>query len=273
MAAEEDTPKKKSWFDNPARNEYDGPLVEKSNAFTVQGAALKSLFLLAILSVTFAYSWNLSTQGYSEAFSVVNAEGRPPDAIDISPASINLALIGCFGGFLVAMVVIFKQNTAPFLAPVYAGLEGLALGAISAAFEAKFPGIALEAVASTLGVTLGMLVLYGAGILRPSAKFAAGLLAAMVGILALYIVDLIAQGFGSYVSVVHSSGPWGVVLQFVIVGVAALNLILDFGMIADAAEEKAPKWYEWYAGFSLLVTLVWLYLEILRLYAKLKSSD
>lgn len=268
----------RGFLSNPAIREYDGPL-DRSSTFTVQGAAIKSLILLAVLACTFAYTWNLTTQGYATAFSAaheaaVPVEGvRPPDAIDIPGNVIGLALLGCFGGFAVAMVIIFAQRTAPYLSPVYAALEGLALGAISAGFEAQYPGIALQAIGSTLGVTFTMLFLYGTGILRPTAGFMAGLLAAMVGIMLLYLTDIIFMAFGSYVPIVHDNSWWAIGLQVVIVGVAALNLIVDFGLIADAAENKAPKWYEWYGAFSLLVTLVWLYLEILKLLAKLKSKD
>lgn len=263
----------RSWLDNPAATEYDGPRVSEGVAtFTVQGAAFKSLFLLAILACTFAYTWQLTTQGYTASFAP-DAVGKVPDAINIPSSAIELAFVGCLGGFVVAMVIIFAKHTAPYLSPVYAALEGLAMGAISAGFEAKYPGIALQAIGSTIGVTLGMLTLYSSGILRPTQGFMTGLLAAMFGILVLYFVDAIMIAFGSYVPVVHSAGPWGIVLQFAIVCVAALNLIPDFGLIAESAENKAPKSYEWYAGFSLLVTLVWLYFEILKFLAKLRSSD
>ena len=262
---------------NPAVRDYNGPDVwSTTSTFTVAGAALKSLILLTILSASFAYTWDLATHGYAESFAPTQqADGtsKIPDAITIPSNVYGLALTGSLAGFVVAMVIIFNQRTAPFLAPIYAGLEGLALGAISAGAEAQYPGITLQAVGSTLGVTYGMLGLYGLGILKPTQGFAAGLIAAMFGILALYIVDDVMMLFGSYVPVVHSSGPWGIVLQVFIVGIAALNLILDFGQITEAAERRAPKWFEWYAGFSLLVTLVWLYLEIIRLIMKTRSSD
>jgi len=287
MATEDENDKKKTrWLSNPAVREYDGqegydehgePLTA-ANTFTVAGAAFKTLILLAILSVTFAYSWNIATQGYSEAYSALQSAreagaSNVPNQVPISPAAIPLIVGGCLGGFVVAMVVIFWQRSAPFLSPIYAGLEGLALGGISAAFEAKYPGIALEAVGATLGTAFGMLFLYSTGIIRPTKKFMIGLLAAMLGILCLYLVDMVMMAFGSYVPVVHSNGTWGIILSGAIVCVAALNLIVDFGQITDAAEGKAPKSYEWYCGFSILVTLVWLYLELLRLLAKLRGGD
>lgn len=264
---------------NPAIRDYDGSDgigFTSARTFSVQGAAIKSLVLLAILCCTFAYTWHLSTQGFAEAYApATQADGvvRPPDAIDIPPQVVGLAVLGCLGGFVVAMIVIFAQRTAPFLAPVYAALEGLALGAISAGFEAKYPGIALQAAGGTLGVFFAMLVLYASGILRPTAGFMAGLLAAMFGILILYFADMIMMAFGTYIPIVHDNSWMAIGLQIFIVGIAALNFIVDFGLISDAAENKAPAWYEWYAGFSLLVTVVWLYLEILKLLAKLKSKD
>lgn len=262
----------KGFLSNPTAKAYDGPRVwGKEATFSVQGAAAKSLVLLVILSCTFAYTWQLTTQSYTEAFSAV--EGVVPDAISIPGNVTVLAITGSLLGFLTALVIIFKNETAPYLSPVYAALQGLSLGAISAAFEAKYPGIALQATASTIGVTLGMLLLYTSGILRPTQGFMTGLLAAMFGILALYLIDSIMILFGSYVPIVHSFGPWGIALQFIIVGVAALSLIPDFGLIAKSAEGKASKSYEWYAAFSLMVTLVWLYLEIIKLIAKVRSSD
>lgn len=263
-----------AFLDNPTVQEYDGPRVGRGErTFTVQGAAIKSLFLLAILACTFGYTWQLSTQNYTAEF-VPNAAGELPDSINIPDNVIHYALAGCFGGFVVALVIIFARQTAPYLSPVYAALEGLALGAISAGFEAKYPGIALQATGSTIGVTFGMLTLYSLGILRPTEKFMVGLLAAMTGIMVLYFVDIIMFTFGgNYIPVVHSAGPWGIAIQVVIVIVAACNLIPDFGLIAESAENKAPKSHEWYAAFSLLITLVWLYIEILKLLAKLRSND
>jgi len=226
-----------------------------------------------ILSLTFGYAWSVATSGYTEAFAAGTVEGKLPDSIPISAAVVPFILVGCLGGFVVALITIFFQRLAPYTSPIYAALEGLALGGISAAFEAQYPGIVLEAVGSTLGVFLGMLLLFVTGIVRPTARFHAILLAALFGIVALYLVDNIMILCGSYVPVVHSNGPWGIALQFAIVGVASFCLISDFGLISEAAENKAPKWFEWYAGFSLLVTLVWLYLEILRLYYKLRSKD
>lgn len=245
---------------------------ETTRSFTAQGVAIKTLVLLAVMSVTFAYTWSLSTVGYSTAFAADSA-GKIPDAIDIPSNVIGLAVTGCIGAFVVAMITIFNQRSAPFMAPIYAALEGLALGAISAGFEAKYPGIVLEAMLGVCGTAMVMNLLYSSGILRPTQGFMVGLLAAMGGILVLYFADIIMQMNGSYISVVHSSGPWGIALQTGIVLIAALNFIIDFGNITEAAENRAPKWYEWYAAFGLMLTIVWLYLEMLQWLAKLKGND
>jgi uncharacterized YccA/Bax inhibitor family protein len=261
------------WLKNPAvrQGSFDESEVGPQEAkFSVAGVALKTGIMLAIMAATFFYTWNLTTVGYKDAFSAVT-DGAAKTQIDIPGNVYSLAIWGCLGAFAVAMFTIFVQRAAPFTGPVYAALEGLALGAISAGFEAKYPGIVLEALASTFGVAAGMLFLYGTGILRPTQKFLIGLLAAMLGIIVLYTVDLVMLSFGSYVPVVHEGGTWGVVFSIFVVGVAALSLIVDFEDIRLAAEDKAPKWYEWYAGFGLMLGLVWLYLEILRLYAKTKE--
>lgn len=276
--ADEET-KEKSWLSNPALNEYDGPLDhDTSNRATVVGTAFKSIVLFAILAVTFGFTWHLSTQGYSEQFAQAKvaaeaAGNKPPDSISIPNNVIGLATGGILVGFVVAMVVIFWKRSAPFLAPVYAACEGLALGAISAGFEAKYPGIVIEATVGVFGTALSMLVLYSTGLIKPTQKLAVILLVAMLGILCLYMTDSVMRLFGSYVPVVHSNGTWGILLQMGIVVVGAISLVFDFDEIVQAAEDKAPKWYEWYGAFGLMVTLVWLYIEMLRLRQKLAGND
>jgi uncharacterized YccA/Bax inhibitor family protein len=148
----------------------------------------------------------------------------------------------------------------------------MCLGAISAGFEAKYPGIAAQAAGATFGTLLGMLLLYGTGAVRATPGFVKGLLAAMVGILVVYFIDIIMGFFGTYVSVVHDNSWVSIGLSFFIVGIAAFNLIVDFDTV-EKGVGRAPKYMEFYAAFGLMVTLVWLYLEILRLLAKIKSKD
>lgn len=251
-------------------NWYDAA---SSKTFTAQGAAFKTLVLLAIMSATFIYTWIEATAGYSTAFQQAASQNLPA-AISIPQNVIGLAAAGVIGAFVVSMIVIFNQRSAPILAPIYAGLEGLALGAISAGFEARYPGIVMEAMTGVLGTTAIMAVIYSSGLLRPTEGFVTGLLAAMGGILMLYLADIIMQYFGgTSIEIVHGNSMMSIGLQVFIVGIAALNLIIDFGTITEAAENRAPKWYEWYAAFGLMVTIVWLYLEMLKLLAKLKSSD
>lgn len=263
------------WLKNPAVKNFEDEftLGMSEPRFTTTGAACKTAILLAIMAVTFFYTWNLTTAGYASGFTTPTTDGQLPTQVDIPSNVIGIALVGCFGAFFVAMFTIFWQKASPITAPIYAALEGLALGAISAGFEAKYPGIVMEAVASTFGVMAVMLFLYATKLVRPTKTFVIGILAAMFGILVVYLIDAVMRMFGTYVPVVHEGGVWGILFSVAVCAIAALSLIMDFEEIRLAAEEKAPKWYEWYAGFGLMVTLVWLYLEILRLYAKSKSSD
>lgn len=258
----------KDAFSNPALHPYAGPVV---GTFTVNGMIYKTLFLLLIMAVTFGYSWAVATSGYHELFSTQAVENKLPDAIPMSSAAVSMASLGLLGAFFVGMFVIFNQGLAPYLTPVYAALEGLGLGGISAMFEAKYPGIVLQAMTGVAGVFLSVLLVHRAGWVQPTLKFRMILLAAMLGILFLYLTDLVLVCFGSSVPIVHDNSWKAIGLQILICGVASLCFISDFGDIADAAEEKAPAWYEWYAGFSLLVTVVWLYVEILRLVAKVRK--
>lgn len=254
-------------------NSYDW-VGERTKTFTVQGAAAKTLCLLLVMACTFSYTWIQTTAGYGTAFTTADAAGKMPDQIDLPSNVIGLAVVGVLGAFVVAMFTIFVQKAAPITAPIYAALEGLALGAISAGFEAKYPGIVMEAMSGVIGTAAMMGLLYSSGILRPTQGFIVGVLSAMFGILMLYLADIIMQAFGCQpVALVHGNSMAAIAIQVVIVGVAALNLIIDFGTISEAAENRAPKWYEWYAAFGLMLTIVWLYLEMLRLLAKLKSES
>ncbi len=159
---------KRNWLSNPTIMEYEGPLWSKpkeSNTFTTQGAAFKILILLVILTAAFGYAWKLGTQGYAEAYEP-NSLGVHPDSISIPDKVIELTIIGAIGGFFTGLIIVISKKSAPFFSPIYAALEGLALGGISAAFEAKYPGIALEAVGATLGTSFGMFFLYSLRLLN-----------------------------------------------------------------------------------------------------------
>jgi uncharacterized YccA/Bax inhibitor family protein len=180
------------------------------------------------------------------------------------------------GGAIVALVtgfvICFKHTWAPTLAPVYAIAEGLLLGGISAGFEAQYPGIVVQAVGCTFGTLCCLLLAYQSGMIRATENFKLGIVAATGGIALLYLVTFLAGLFGfSLFSSLYGSGLVGVGFSVVVVAIAALNLVLDFDFIEQAADRGAPKYLEWYGAFALMVTLVWLYLEILRLLAKLND--
>jgi uncharacterized YccA/Bax inhibitor family protein len=181
-------------------------------------------------------------------------------------------LIPLLGGLGLAMVTIFKPTVARFTSPLYALCEGALLGAISRVYDVRFNGIVLQAVGLTIGVFLLMLFLYATRIIKVTDKLRMGIVAATGAVALLYVVDLIARLFGSDIGFIHSGGFVGVAFSVVVVGIAAFNLMLDFDIADRGVAMGAPKYMEWYAAFGLLVTLVWLYLEILRLLGKLRSN-
>ena len=181
-----------------------------------------------------------------------------------------LILVGAIGGLLVALLTIFVKKIAGYTSPVYALLEGVAIGGISAFYEAKFPGIVIQAVGLTFGTLACLLLAYRSGLIRASENFKLGVVAATGAIALLYVVNLVMGLFGHSIGFIHDSGPIGIVFSLVVVTVAAFNLVLDFDFIEQGVAQGAPKYMEWYGAFGLLVTLVWLYLEILRLLSKLR---
>jgi uncharacterized YccA/Bax inhibitor family protein len=225
-----------------------------TQAMTLQGSVLKTAILVLILLATAAYTWSQALAGATTFV-------------------YGLLVAGLIGGFLIALVTIFIPKVSPFTAPLYAALEGLVLGAISAVFETMYPGIVIQAVSLSIGVLAVMIFVYGTGILRATAKFKIGVVAATGAICLVYLVDLVVSFFGTRLPFIHETGPVGIGFSLVVVVLAALNLILDFDFIEQGVRQQAPKYMEWYGGFSLLVTLVWMYLEILRLLAKLRGSS
>ena len=189
-----------------------------------------------------------------------------------NPASImGLLWLGLIGGLGAAILTMFKRQWAAITAPLYALLQGLVLGGISAIFEAQYPGIVIQAIGLTFG-TLGVLLFaYKSGWIKPTENFRLIIVAATGGIAILYLISFIMGFFGSSIGFIHSNGLFGIGFSLFVVAIAALNLVLDFDFIEAAAEQGAPKYMEWFGAFSLMVTLIWLYLEILRLLAKLRS--
>ena len=180
-------------------------------------------------------------------------------------------VVGGIGGFIVAMVTIFKKEWARVTAPIYALLEGLVLGGISAMFEMRYHGIAIQAVALTFGTLVVMLLAYRSGLIKVTDKLRLGIVAATGGIAVFYLLQFILGFFGIHFTAINGSSPIGIGFSLIVVAVAALNLVLDFDLIEKGARLGAPKYMEWYGAFALMVTLVWLYFEILRLLSKFRS--
>lgn len=240
---------------NPTLNKKTFERSEHYNSqetMTIGGTVNKSFMLLALLIGAAVVSWVMFFNGY-----------------EMYPYMIG----GAIGALVLGLVISFKPTTAPFLAPIYAIGEGLFLGALSAAYESLYYGITLQAALLTMCVFLAMLVVYKTGLVKASAGFQKGLFAATAGIALVYLLSFVLGLFGVTVPYLHDSTPIGIGISVVIVIIAALNFVLDFNFIEEGARQGAPKYMEWYGSFGLLVTLVWLYVEILRLLSKLASRD
>jgi uncharacterized YccA/Bax inhibitor family protein len=225
------------------------------DVMTVQGAVTKTIFALLVTIGAAAFVWRAFMQHH--------------DANAIMP----YVVVGVIGGAIVGLVNAFRGAAGPISTTLYAGFEGLAIGGISALVEVRYPGIPMQAVALTLGVMLAVLGAYKARIVQATEGFKMGLCAAMSGLCLVYLVNFVLHIFGSGIPYIHESGPIGIAFSVFVVGLAALNLVLDFDLIERGARSGAPKQLEWYAAFGLLVTLIWLYLEILRLLMKLQDRD
>ena len=232
---------------------YARPM-ELGESMTIQGTVNKTGFLLLLAFASAAWVWRMFyTSG--------------------NPSSVGpYVMLGAIGGLIVAMVTVFKQTWAPITAPVYALLEGLVLGGVSAMFEALYHGIVMQAVGCTFGVLACMLLAYKSGLIRATEKFRTGVIAATGGIMLVYIASIVLGFFGVQIPGIFGNGPIGILFSLVVVGIASLNLVLDFDAIERGAAAGAPKFMEWFGAFALMVTLVWLYLEILRLLSKFQSQ-
>jgi uncharacterized YccA/Bax inhibitor family protein len=179
---------------------------------------------------------------------------------------------GIFGGLAAVLVASFKPTTSPIAAPVYAAFEGLFVGSISAIYAAQFDGIVFQAVSLTFGTLFSMLILYKTGIIKVTAKFRSAVYMATGAIFLVYLVSFIGSFVGFNIPYLHEGGTIGIGISVVIIGVAALNLLLDFDSFEKGAAANAPKYMEWFVSLGLLVTLVWLYIEFLRLLSKLSRD-
>lgn len=227
-----------------------GRITRAEEAMTAQGTANKALLLLLCVLVTASWIW-----------------GKNPQMV------MPWIAVGGIAGFVVAIVTVFKPTWAPITGPVYALLEGLVIGGISAIFEAQFPGIVMQAVGLTFGTCLAMLVAYKSRLIRATENFKMGVVAATGGIALFYIITMVLGFFGIQMPLMYSNSWASIGFSLFVVIIAALNLVLDFDFIEQGAAQGAPKYMEWYGAFGLMVTLIWLYLEMLRLLAKLRSRD
>jgi uncharacterized YccA/Bax inhibitor family protein len=229
---------------------------DRSDVMTLSGTVNKAAILLFLVIIPASFVWSLFFRGGESA------------------ALIYPFLIGgSLGGFVVAIITVLKKEFSPVTAPIYAVLEGLCIGGISAVFEAGYPGIVIQAVSLTFGTLFVMLLAYKSGLIKATENFKLGIVAATGAIALVYIVSIVLGLFGLSIPLIHQSGPVGILFSLVVVTIAALNLVLDFDFIESGAEQGAPKYMEWYGAFGLMVTLIWLYLEILRLLAKLRRRD
>jgi len=245
---------------NPALNDKTfqafGSYAESNQVMTLQGTVNKTGILLLLAVFTAAIAWS--------KFDPINP-GETLGGVKM------LMAVGAIGGLIFGLMTAMKPTWAPATAPIYALLEGLFLGGISVVFEMMYSGIVMQAIGLTFGVMFALLMAYKSGMIRATENFKLGVAAATGGIFMLYMASFIMGIFGFSIPFLHSSGPVGIGVSMVIVVIAALNLVLDFDFIEEGAKTGAPKYMEWYAAFGLMVTLVWLYIEILRLLSKLRD--
>jgi uncharacterized YccA/Bax inhibitor family protein len=246
---------------NPALNERVFQDAARSvptgiSKMTISGTVNRTGLLILLTIAVASYAWQQT---------LMSLEGT--NVFGVGP----LLWIGAIGGLIIALVTVFKKTWAPITAPLYAGFEGLFLGAISASFEMMYPGIVFQAVLGTFGTLFALLAAYRSGLIKATENFKLGVAAATGGIFLIYMLTMILGFFGVNIPFIHDSGPIGILFSVGVVTIAALNLVLDFDFIENGEKAGAPKYMEWYAAFGLLVTLIWLYLEILRLLAKLNS--
>lgn len=242
---------------NPVLNERSFPRAAHGTAeglMTIEGTVNKTMLLLTICVATAAWTWGrfFSTGSFASVS--------------------TLFWVGLWGGLVLAVATAFKPVWAKVTAPAYAAFEGLFIGGISAFFESRYPGIVIQAVGLTFGTLLCLLGIYRSGVIKVTENFKLGVVAATGAIALLYLVQIVMRLFGSDgIGFIHEGGTLGIVFSLFVVGIAALNLVLDFDFIENGARDGAPKHMEWYGAFGLVVTLVWLYLEILRLLAKTRE--
>lgn len=244
---------------NPALNsntfENHRLTVERADVMSIQGTVNRTALLFLLTLIAASWTWTLY-------FTTASTEAVMPWMIG-----------GAIGGLIVAIVTVIKKEWAAVTAPINCVLEGLILGGLSSILEAQFPGIVIQAVSLTFGILFCLLMAYKTGLIKATENFKLGVVAATGGIFLIYMVSIILGLFGATIPYIHESGLIGIGFSLFVVIIAALNLVLDFDFIESGAASGAPKFMEWYAAFGLMVTLVWLYIEVLILLVKLRSRD
>ena len=230
---------------------YEGA-ASGSDVMTIDGAVNKTGILLLLVILAASFTWHQYFQ---------------------TKTAVIWVLIGGFGGFIVGLITSFKKEWAPVTAPLYAVLEGLFLGGISAIYESLYNGLVLQAIGLTFGTLFCLLMAYKSGMIKATENFKLGVVAATGAIFVVNLVSMVLGFFKINIPGLFSGGPVSIIFSLVVVVVAALNLVLDFDFIEKGAEMQVPNYMEWYAGFGLMVTLIWLYLEILRLLSYLRGRD
>ncbi len=241
-------------FRNLSSAQYGG-LIDESTRMTLSGTVNKTGILLVCAIATAAWTWHLFLEAH--------------DMASVAP----LMMLGLIGGFICAMVTIFKKEWSGVTAPLYALLEGLMLGGFSAFIDLRYPGIAMQAVGLTFGTLFALLFAYRSGMIQVTQKFRLGVVAATGGIMVFYLLEMVLGFFGFQFTSINGNGAIGIGFSLIVVGIAALNLVLDFDFIEQGVKAGAPKYMEWYGAFGIMVTLVWLYLEMLRLLSKINSRN
>lgn len=224
-----------------------------AQTMTLNGTVHRAFFLLCLVVTSASFVWSL---------------------LHTNPQlMMTLMIVGLIGGLVTSLVTIFKKEWSPVSAPIYALFEGLVIGGISSIAEMQYPGIVLQAVGLTFGTMFALLAAYRSGLIKATENFKLGVVAATGGIALLYLVSIGLRMFGMDIPMIHDNGAVGIGFSLFVVVIAALNLVMDFDFIEQGVEHGAPKYMEWYAAFGLAVTLIWLYLEILRLLMKMRSRD
>lgn len=242
---------------NPILNNMqnnDNAYAIEGEPMTINGSINKTFLLLAFTFLSACYTWGLAMSGFSDKAQMLTTGG---------------AIIG----FILAMVIIFSRKALNIFTPMYAIAEGFFIGGVSAVYAANYAGIVTQAVLATFAVLAVMLILFQSGTIKCDDKFRSVILTATLSVAAIYIIQIIASLFGRGIPQIFTSSPIGIGFSVVVVLIAALNLIIDFDFIEKGAENMLPKKYEWYGAFGLMVSLIWLYIEILRLIAKTQNRN